>query len=547
MLDIYTRMPNVKVRVDFGESAGVVDFKKHSSGIGGVNPLPMSGRMIEAAARLKPAMIRIFIQEFFFIEKGDGELDFAALDKYMDAVAATGADIMASVCIKPPSLYPAVDEAVWRPNDVGRWQHIIGEMVKRYSVDRQYVTHWGVGNEINIGEAGGCPYKIGSASDYFEYYKMTVEPILDAFPGARVGGPSWAGIPDDGNAAEAFFEEFVRLCAGGGVQLDFICYNVYSDDPAHHVRGAARAKKILEAQGAGHIGIYVTEMNIGIGNEISIEEKAHSAKRAAGLGAVLFDLHQEAGFINTFQYHLYDQFCDPNDFKPFFARHRYMANHWNDEPHRLGLLDGDGAPRPQYFLYSMLYAMAKNGAAVKLEAGGGAGAGANGRADGKAGAGADAGAKGRVDGCAGVGAGDGYENVRVMASYNDKLYTLLAINYSPNGASEDFIMSFYFKNAREGLSRLKVHRLDGEMRWDGKLGNGAQLGNDAQLRQGDNMRQGSDIWQGSDVLLGSDIWQGGGAFGLAPSENRLAYVHEDFWFSVYAPADSVTMITLEYE
>jgi len=63
------------------------------------------------------------------------------------------------------------DETIWKPNNVKRWQYIIGEMVKRYSVDNKYVTYWGIGNEINIGEWGGCPYKIPDANDYFEYYK----------------------------------------------------------------------------------------------------------------------------------------------------------------------------------------------------------------------------------------------------------------------------------------------------------------------------------------------------------------------------------------
>lgn len=195
--DKYTAMTNVKAHVDFADITGSMDFKNHMVGIGGVNSLPMPQKVVEGIAKLKPAMIRIFIQEFFFIEKDDGELDFTALDKYIRAVNSTGSDIMASICIKPKSIYPAVNETIWRPNDVQRWQYIIGEMVKRYSVDNKYITYWGVGNEINIGEWGGCPYSIPDAKDYFEYYKMTVEPILKVFPEARVGGPSWAGTGRD--------------------------------------------------------------------------------------------------------------------------------------------------------------------------------------------------------------------------------------------------------------------------------------------------------------------------------------------------------------
>ena len=129
--DKYTQLKNSKANVDFADVVGKIDFKNHSFGIGGVNPMPMPEKVAEGASKLKPALIRIFIQEFFFLEKDNGELDFTALDKYMRSINSTGADIMASICIKPKSLYPVVDETIWKPNDIKRWQYIIGEMVKK--------------------------------------------------------------------------------------------------------------------------------------------------------------------------------------------------------------------------------------------------------------------------------------------------------------------------------------------------------------------------------------------------------------------------------
>ena len=360
--DKYVLMKNVKAHVDFAEVIGTMDFRNHEFGIGGVNSHPMPQKVAEGTAKLKPGMIRIFIQEFFFIEKEDRVLDFTALDKYMRSVNSTGAKIMASICIKPKSLYPVVDETIWKPNDVKRWQYIIGEMVKRYSIDNQYVTHWGVGNEINIGEWGGCPYKIPDVKDYFEYYKMTVEPILKASPEAKVGGPSWAGT---GSECYQFFDKFIGLCKEEKVQLDFVNYNIYSDNPGSHVDGALRVKNVVDRHDP-NIKIYITELNVDLGG-VSVEERAYTPKRAAGLGAILHEYQKRADFIHTFQYHIYDQFCDPNDFKPFYAKHRFMAFHWNDEPHRLALFDLNGKPRPQYFLYSMLYSMANTEVAAKVE------------------------------------------------------------------------------------------------------------------------------------------------------------------------------------
>jgi len=458
--DDYTVLKNSKAHVDFADVTGTVDFKNHSFGIGGVNPMPMPQNVAEGIAKLKPNLIRIFIQEFFFIEKANGELDFTALDKYMRSVHATGANIMASICIKPKSLYPVVDETIWRPKDVKRWQYLIGEMVKRYSVDHHYVTYWGIGNEINIGEWGGCPYLIKDVNDYFEYYKMTIEPILKVFPAAKVGGPSWAGLGDEGYS---FFETFIGLCAKEKVKLDFISYNVYSDNPEKHIRGAERIKSIVD-QFKRPIEIYVTELNVDLGG-VSIEERAYIPKRAAGLGAILYEFHKRAKTVGTFQYHIYDQFCDPNEFKPFFARHRYMANHWNDEPHRLGLFSLDGQPRPQYFLYTMLYGMAKTEVATKIE---------------------------------------NEDNLRLLASRDDGVVTLFLTNYHPE-QTEDLTLSVYFKNAPQGKARMTVQRIDNDKKWDN-----------------DHLK-------------------------LIPIENRTVYVHPDFWFSLFVPANAVIKVTFDYD
>jgi hypothetical protein len=380
-------------------------------------------------------------------------------DKFIRSVNSTGADIMAVICIKPKSLYPVVDENIWRPNNVERWQYIIGEMVKRYSVDNKYVTHWVVGNETNIGEWGGCPYKITSVRDYFEYYKMTIKPIIKVCPEALVGGLGWAGIGEDWYR---FVDEFIGLCLKEKIRLDFVSYNLYSDDPENHVRGALRTKEIVDKHDS-NIEIHITEINMNLGS--TVEEHAYQSRRAAGLGATLHEFYQRAKSMHTYQYHIYDQFCDPNEFKPFYSIHRFMANHWNDEPHRLGLFDLDGKPRPQYFMYSMLYSMAKNEVAARVE---------------------------------------NYENVRILASRDDRYTTVFLTNYHIN-RPEDVIMCLYFKNAPEGKARMTVCRVDNDMRWD------------------------------SDRLE------------LIPTESRTTYIHHDFKFFILVPADSVVMVTFDYD
>ena len=456
MKDKFTGMPHSKAYIDFAKETGKLYLKNHSYGIGGINYIPMADNVAEGMKKLKPKLIRIFIQEFFFIYDENGNLDFTLLDPYMKAVNSTGADIMASICIKPKLLYPVVDENIWMPNDTEKWKFVISEMVRRYSVENKYVTYWGIGNEINIGEYGGCPYKISDVNDYFEYYKLTADAVLTAYPEGKVGGPSFAGVSEE---TFKFFNEFIPLCKNGNVQLDFISYNIYSDSIGYHMSSARKIKDIAAEYDDG-IEVYVTEMNIGIGNEISLEEKAYDSKRAAALAAIILDYNEKVPEVGTFQYHIYDQYCDPYDFEPFYARYRYMANHWNDEPHRLGLFDEDGRERPQYQMYKLLNEMAEDCVEAVLD-----------NAD-----------------------------IHIAASKDEKSaaekVTVFMANYSGESSS-DTIVSLYLKNCFSGMARLTVQRIDNT----------------------------------------SDI-------GVKITENRRTYVHSDFWFSVFVPADSCVKVTL---
>jgi len=171
MTDRFTDMLRHKLTIDWSKDSGPIDLRNHSTGIGGVHSMPAPKPIVDAIAKLKPRMIRIFLQEFFYIYPDHGVFDWAKMDAYMDAVHAMGGDIMATICIKPKVLYPTVDETVWMPTDVKEWQNVIRELVLRYTKVKPYVTHWAIANEMKIGEFGGCPYWITNTDDCFEYDK----------------------------------------------------------------------------------------------------------------------------------------------------------------------------------------------------------------------------------------------------------------------------------------------------------------------------------------------------------------------------------------
>jgi len=420
----FTDMPRREITVKLNEPRGELSYHSHSFGVGGISSLPVPGAVSYGIRDLKPKFIRIFIQEFFFFYPKQGVFDWDKLDAYIDSVHEMGADIMAHIAIKPKALYPTIDENIWMPNNVEEWQNVIKALVKRYSVDKKQVTHWAVANEINGGEMGGCPYKFACPHEYFKYYKMTVEAITKVYPEAKIGGPAWAGID---NNPEEFFCKFLELVKEENLPLDFMSFNCYSDEPAEIVAAAKMFRNITDKHDK-NTKLYITELNVALGGVH--EEMAYIGARAAGLTAILMALNDSRLLDGTFQYHIMDQNCYVPEFAPFYKITRYMADHWNDYPHKLGLFDWDGNPRPQYFMYKLLYSMCRERVAAEWS---------------------------------------GWEYLYTVASRDaDERITVLINNYN-NYDIKNVISDVKLKNNPVGMYKLTIYRIDDEKRWDDTL------------------------------------------------------------------------------
>jgi hypothetical protein len=415
-----TTSPVIDVAVDLATDDGPLELWRHSLGHGGINPLPLPDRVVQGAAKLKPRLIRIFIQEFFQIYPEHGRFDWSRLDPYMEALARTGAKIVAAITIKPKPLFPTVDPAVWRPNDVAEWQRVIAALVRRYSVDRRLVTYWEIGNETDIGEQGGCPYLIPEASDYAAYYKMTAAPIRETFPQAKVGGPAVA------NGDGKLLSEFIDLCAKEGIRLDFISWHLYADDPRQHARLADKYRARIGAKfPARRPELLVTEWNKGF-DRISVEEQAFAPRRAAAAAAAILAM-TDAHVDGSFYYHLWDQVCYVEQFRPFFRDPGIMYRHWNEVPHRFGLFGVGQEVRPQYFVYQLL---------------------------------------GRLGGRR-VRARSAAEDLRALAATERGRTAVLLVNYGLP-ASRDMVATVRFTGLTAGRKRLTVWRIDGTRSWSAR-------------------------------------------------------------------------------
>ena len=348
----YSTLPRVGAKLDLAEHKGDFSTFRHSIGHGGINKYPLPPAVVQGLKRLKPRLIRTFIQEYFNIYPAHGTYDWTALDPYMDSLAATGAQVVAAITIKPRPLYPAIDQDIIMPNDVGEWQQLIEALVRRYSIERPIVTHWEIGNEMDIGEYGGCPYRTGEPEAYNEYYRLTVEAILRAFPAAKVGGPVLA-VYD-----HPLMEGLIKFCAETGVPLDFVSWHGYSDEPKYFTDGVKYAKGLLEKYFPGQKKeTMLTEFSKWF-HDARVEDAEADGLRSATVAATLLDM-AEAGLDYSFYYHVWDQFLAAEQFAPFFSDKGLdnMLTYWCKTPCNFGLYDVCGQPRLIYHLYALLAKM----------------------------------------------------------------------------------------------------------------------------------------------------------------------------------------------
>ena len=115
------------------------------------------------------------------------------------------------------------------PNDYQKWSdlvfHFVDHLRERYGEAEVKTWLWEVWNEPDIG------YWKGTPEEYFKLYDFSLDAILRALPGARVGGPDSTG-PSSPKAIE-FLRLFLDHCAHQknyangktGSHLDFIAFH----------------------------------------------------------------------------------------------------------------------------------------------------------------------------------------------------------------------------------------------------------------------------------------------------------------------------------
>ena len=122
-------------------------------------------------------------------------------------------------------LFPETNDSIVEPKDYTAWEELVFSLVKHYRDRGAGIRYWEVGNEVDIGESGGTPYRFQPES-YVRYYRHTTAAILRADPEARVGGPALASVQSP------IFPALLDACATKKTPLHFVSWHLYNSSPA---------------------------------------------------------------------------------------------------------------------------------------------------------------------------------------------------------------------------------------------------------------------------------------------------------------------------
>lgn len=333
----------VQITVSLEGRLGPMEIDHMTLGQGGLSAEPMWDSRIAEIRALRPSMIRLFIQEYFNLLPEPNRYHFDVLDRSVDTILKTGAEPLMCICFKPPTLFSDVNQDIVEPNDYGRWQKLIFNLVRHYKDKNAGIRYWEVANEPDIGESGGCPYRFKPES-YVRYYKHTVEAILRADPDARVGGPALA------NVRSPILPALLEFCESQKVPLHFVSWHIYSSRPLQ-IRGTIDyVNQLLKKSPNTHAETILNEWNMDLSNP-----PEDPRFQPCFVAEVIWQM-KEAGLDYSCYYHIRDYHVLFEPFARFMSPGgtAFMYKWWNRRPQYDGLFDYQNTVRPTYFTFKLL-------------------------------------------------------------------------------------------------------------------------------------------------------------------------------------------------
>ena len=327
-------------------------------GQGGLSADPMFHWRVAEIRALHPALIRLFVQEYYDVLPRRGRPDFKTLDRSVDDIIQAGSSPLMCLCFKPRLLFPIVDQRQVEPSNYDAWEKLVFKLVRHYS--RRHpgrVRYWEIGNEVDIGESGGCPY-LFQPDSYVRYYRRTAAAILRADPDARVGGPALASV------RSPILPALLAACDREKIPLHFVSWHVYSSSPTAIRNTIEYAGSLLKEHPGLKAETILDEWNMDLS-----DPPTNPAFQPCFVLETAWQM-KEAGLDWSCYYHIRDYHVDEREFAPFFSPDgaAFMARWWNRMPQADGLFDFQDHVRPAYFAFKLLSRL--TGQRLRLDAGG---------------------------------------------------------------------------------------------------------------------------------------------------------------------------------
>ncbi len=339
---------SASLAVDISHPIGPIDLRRYALGQGGLSDQPMFDSEVEQVRQLHPELIRLFVQEYFNLYPAHGKYHWTTLDKSIETILATGAKPLMCLCFKPKVLFPRVNDTIVQPNSYPEWEQLVEHLVRHCNVEKKFgIKYWEVGNEVDLGESGGTPYKF-TPDEYTRFYSHTADAILRADPMARVGGPALANYHSPIGTA------LIRYCGTGKAPLSFFSWHIYNSHPEVFAKSIRMIKKELaQYSRLSHVETIIDEWNMSLANP-----DLNPYFQPAFVLQTTDDFLKE-GLSRSAYYHIRDYYVDPHLFAPFMSPEgtMFMAHWWNTKPQYDGLFDQQGRIRPAYFAFKLLSLM----------------------------------------------------------------------------------------------------------------------------------------------------------------------------------------------
>lgn len=345
----YVFAQTADVKIGFGEDLGPMKMEQMALGQGGLSEEPMLASRKTEIKALHPAIIRLFVSEYYDVIPARGKYHFNTLDSMVSDILMTGAKPFMSFCLKPKLFFPVIDQDMVEPNDYKKWEQFVYDVVKHFLDRGAGITYWEIGNEVDLGEDGGTPYRFKPES-YVRYYKHTTAAILRADPHAKVGGPAvaWYKSP--------ILPELVRACAAEKLPLHFISWHHYNNSPTV-IRGQIDyIKELLGKYPDLHPETIMNEWNVDLFNP-PLDPRYQPCYVAETIWQM-----KDAGLDWSCYYQIRDWYVSYETFEKVFSPHgaAFMTRWWNRQAQFSGLIDYQNQIRPAYYAFKLLSRMAGN-------------------------------------------------------------------------------------------------------------------------------------------------------------------------------------------